>query len=113
MRNIIMFFAAALTIAGCATAPERASLATSSRVVATSPQPIIRQAQPARITAASPRVDPALASLKPGPTYVASFPEADRRAACERLKYQEGTTQFSRCLEGYFPDNPYLQQASN
>jgi hypothetical protein len=48
--------------------------------------------------------------LKPGPNYVASFPESDRRAACLRLKYIENTPKFTSCLQGDFPENPYFRQ---
>ena len=57
--------------------------------------------------------DPSTALLKPGPSYVASFPEADRRAACERLDYREGTRAFADCMMGDFPENPYFEQAGN
>ena len=82
MHKFLFSIAVACLMAGCATAPKI----------------------PPEVQA-----DPALQALKPGPTYVASFPEADRRAACDRLKYRAGTMEYSRCLEGYFPDNPYLQ----
>ena len=52
----------------------------------------------------------AVPELQPGPNYVASFPEADRRAACLRLNYVENTPQFSRCLIGDFPENPYFRR---
>jgi hypothetical protein len=83
MHKFLFSIAAACLMAGCATAPS------------STPREV--------------RADPALQALKPGPTYIASFPEADRRAACDRLKYRTGTMEYSRCLEGYFPDNPYLQ----
>lgn len=86
MHKFLFSIAAACLMAGCATAPK----------VNTSIPPEVQ-------------ADPALESLKPGPTYVTAFPEADRRAACDRLKYRAGTVEYSRCLEGYFPDNPYLQ----
>ena len=88
MHKIVLSLAAAIALTGCATTPNA----------------VINTSVPAEVQA-----DPALQSLKPGPTYVASFPEADRRAACDRLKYRVGTVEYSRCLEGYFPDNPYLQ----
>lgn len=87
MYKLIYAFVAAVSLAGCAMAPNTANN--------TSTPPAVQ-------------ADPALKSLKPGPTYVASFPEADRRAACDRLKYRVGSVEYSRCLEGYFPDNPYL-----
>ncbi len=90
MHKFLFSIAAACLIAGCATAPKTA-INTNTSI-------------PAAV-----RADPALQSLKPGPTYVASFPEVDRRAACDRLNYRVGTVEYSRCLEGYFPDNPYLQ----
>ena len=86
MHKFLFSIAAACLMAGCATAPQ----------VNTSTQHEVR-------------ADPALQALKPGPTYVASFPEPDRRAACDKLNYRTGTVEYSRCLEGYFPNNPYLQ----
>jgi hypothetical protein len=77
------------------------------------PQPVVRQA-PMRASAASQApADSSTALLKPGPTYVASFPEADRRAACDRLDYRSGTQAYAKCLEGDFPENPYFAQAGN
>lgn len=71
MHKFIFSIAAACLMAGCATTP----------------------------TSTPSAADPGLQALKPGPTYVASFPEADRRAACDRLKYQVGTIEYSKCLE--------------
>ena len=88
MHRFLFLVASACLMSGCATVPKTA----------------INASTPPEVQA-----DPALQLLKPGPTYVASFPEADRRAACDRLKYRAGTVEYSRCLEGYFPDNPYVQ----
>ena len=95
MHKIVLSVAAVMALTGCATAPKPGVTAQSSTSVS-----------------AEALADPSLRSLQPGATYVASFPEADRRAACQRLEYSAGTVEFSKCMEGYFPDNPYLQ-ASN
>lgn len=46
--------------------------------------------------------------LEPGITYVASFGYDERRQACLKLHYIDGTGDFSRCLEGFFPENPWF-----
>ena len=105
-------FAVILTcaLAGCSsTAPTQTARAT---LVAPSPagQAMGRvSAQPIRQNTASVQSS-AVPELQPGPNYVASFPEADRRAACIRLKYVENTPQFSRCLVGDFTENPYFRR---
>jgi hypothetical protein len=141
MHKTIIFLAAALTMAGCATAPERVVGLSAPTAATTMPQSTVQQSQPAARQAqplasatqhttrqAQPAVqqaptrtsvptqtaeDSSVASLKPGATYIASFPEADRRAACERLNYESGTPAFGKCLEGDFPENPYFAQAGN
>ena len=114
MHKTMIVIAAAFAVAGCASTSDRASLQSSSVALASAPQPIVRQAQPIRPAATrQAAIDPSVASLRPGPTYVASFPEADRRAACERLEYREGTRAFANCLIGDFPENPYFAQAGN
>jgi hypothetical protein len=101
MYRTLIILTAALAMAGCSTTRER------DRVVAVvSPTGM---AQPV----ASQAMDPDVAALRPGRTYIASFPEADRRAACERLNYQPGTRAYRDCLEGNFPENPYFAQAGN
>lgn len=95
MHRIVLSLAAVIALTGCASAPKAVVSAQSSTSV---PRVVV--------------ADPSLRSLQPGATYVASFPEADRRAACERLEYLEGTVEFAKCMEGYFPDNPYLQANS-
>lgn len=119
MSKTIILLLAACSLAGCATAPQRTTLS-AAQVVAVSPAPVVRQAPVRQVstsnraaastTTAAVSSEPTTASLRPGATYVASFPEADRRAACVRLNYREGTPQFARCLEGDFPENPYFAQ---
>jgi hypothetical protein len=96
MYRTLVFLISACAIAGCATAPKsdfgRSTASATSRS--------------SSLQAASGP----LTSLAPGATYVASFPEADRRAACLRLDYQEGTAAFSKCLEGDFPENPWFSR---
>ncbi len=46
--------------------------------------------------------------LEPGSTYIHNFAFAERREACIALNYAEGTDTFSRCLEGFFPENPWF-----
>ena len=46
--------------------------------------------------------------LQPGDTYVHNFALAERRDACLRLNYSEGTVGFTQCLQGYFPENPWF-----
>lgn len=104
MHKTLIVITATLALAGCASTSERSSVALVS-----APQPIVRQAP--LVSAPQRASDPATASLRPGPTYVASFPEADRRAACERLEYREGTNAYARCLIGDFPENPFFSQA--
>ena len=106
MPRTFLFLLAACCLAGCATAPERAA-PMSSRVVMSPVQPVIHK-PPQMSASVSTANTSAEASLKPGATYVAAFPEADRRAACLRLDYREGTAEFARCLEGDFPENPYF-----
>jgi pyruvate/2-oxoglutarate dehydrogenase complex dihydrolipoamide acyltransferase (E2) component len=119
MYKTLTALVVACSIAGCATAPRNDVVAVIStapapttRAVVAQPQPAVQaqpKAQPAQTPAApspSPRDD--LARLEPGASYIAAFPEAERRAACVRLDYEEGTREFSRCLEGNFPENPYF-----
>lgn len=130
MYKIISALIVTVSVAGCATAPRdqvvgvvSTSPAPVHRVVATQPltvtqtKPQVQQTLPAtsmpRSTPAPkphtrPTPDADLARLKPGAAYIASFPEVERRAACLRLDYAEGTDEFSRCLEGNFPENPYF-----
>lgn len=113
MHKVILFVTAAFVVAGCATAPDRV-VSSSLPTSITSPLQPAAQVRPARVSNAPQAVpNSTTASLKPGPTYVASFPEADRRAACRRLDYREGSAEFSRCLVGDFPENPYFAQAGN
>jgi len=46
--------------------------------------------------------------LQPGTSYVANFAYAERRDACLRLNYSEGSDTFAACLEGNFPENPWF-----
>lgn len=100
MHKSVLIFAAAVALAGCSTTQER-STATTARVVAPVQQPVDR----ARVASQSASQTE---MLRPGANYVASFPEADRRAACDRLDYKAGTRAYSQCLEGDFPENPYF-----
>lgn len=108
MKRTLMIFGAVLAIAGCSATQDRVIGTARPGAVLVAPQPATRQA-PMQV-AARVGVDPSLASLRPGRTYVASFPEAHRRAACERLDYQEGTRDYAKCLQGDFPENPYFAQ---
>jgi uncharacterized lipoprotein YajG len=109
MHKSLIILTAALAMAGCSTTRERDRLvSTAPSATLMAPQPAVRQVP--RATQAS--LDPSVASLQPGATYVASFPEADRRAACERLNYQPGTRAYRDCLEGNFKENPYFAQAN-
>lgn len=112
MYKAIIILTAALGIAGCSTTRDGDIVVSSApSAVLVSPQPVVRQA-PVRI-ASQASLEPSTALLKPGPGYVASFPEADRRAACQRLEYREGTRAFADCMIGDFPENPYFEQARN
>ena len=114
MHKTAFVIVAAFALAGCASTSDRASLQRSSVAYAATPQPVVRQAQPIRSgSSQAAEADSSVAMLRPGATYVASFPEADRRAACERLEYREGTDAFAKCLIGDFPENPYFAQAGN
>ncbi|MBW4656704.1 MAG: hypothetical protein KME20_27215 [Kaiparowitsia implicata GSE-PSE-MK54-09C] len=96
MYRTLVFLFSACAIAGCATAPR---------------SDFVRGAAPAPTGGSSLQAASGpVTSLAPGATYVASFPEADRRAACLRLDYQEGTAAFSKCLEGDFPENPWFSR---
>lgn len=101
------FLAIVLTcsLAGCAST--QPPVARTSMVM---PAPANQgmSAQPVRVNPTTSQTS-AMPELQPGPNYVASFPEADRRAACVRLKYVENTPKFARCLEGDFPENPYFR----
>lgn len=126
-----------VALAGCATAPRdrvvgvvATSPAPVYRTISTQPasasqaKPQVQQVRPAATptpksapapkssSAPEPETRPTpdadLARLKPGAAYIGSFPEAERRAACLRLDYTEGTGEFARCLEGNFPENPYF-----
>jgi pyruvate/2-oxoglutarate dehydrogenase complex dihydrolipoamide acyltransferase (E2) component len=131
MYKIVSALIVTVSIAGCATAPRdkvvgvvATSPAPAQRVVATQTAPMaqakpqVQQARPAVTatpkstpapkTSTRPTPDADLARLKPGAAYIASFPEDERRAACLRLDYEEGTGKFLRCLEGDFPENPYF-----
>lgn len=122
MYKILTALVLTASLAGCATAPrdrvvgvvsteartERVTVAQPASVTQASTQQMRKAAtNPPPTANPDPRSD--LARLKPGAAYVASFPEAERRAACVRLNYTEGTAQFSRCLEGDFPENPYFR----
>jgi hypothetical protein len=112
MHKSLLIFTAALALAGCSTTRDTVVVSSAPRAVVMDPQPVVRQA-PVRVSSASQAQDDSTALLKPGPTYVAAFPEADRRAACERLNYRSGTQAYAKCLEGDFPENPYFAQAGN
>lgn len=123
MHKTLLIVTAALALAGCSSTRDTVVVSSAPRAVIMTPQPVVRQA-PARVATATPaptraqapapaQADSSTALLKPGPTYVASFPEADRRAACDRLNYKAGTSSYSKCLEGDFPENPYFAQAGN
>jgi hypothetical protein len=112
MYKTIILLAVVFAVAGCSSTRDRDRLvSTAPNAALMAPQSVVREA-PIRVASQAP-ADPSIASLQPGPTYVASFPEADRRAACERLDYQKGTRAFSKCLEGDFPENPYFAQSGN
>lgn len=102
MQKAVLIFAAALALAGCSTTQER-STATATQVVVSTPQPVERARVASQATSQTEM-------LTPGANYMASFPEADRRAACDRLNYKSGTQAYSKCLEGNFPENPYFAQ---
>jgi hypothetical protein len=110
MHKTIIILTAALAMAGCSSTRDRVVATSALGTVLMAPQSAMRQA-PTRVAAQAE--DPSIASLKPGRTYVASFPEADRRAACERLNYEPGTSAYRKCLEGDFPENPYFAQLDN
>lgn len=137
MYKTVSALIVAAALAGCATAPRdkvvgvvATSPAPVHRAIAKRPAPVAqsmpevqqsRQATtrtpkstptPKSSSAPEPETRPTpdadLARLKPGAAYIGSFPEAERRAACLRLDYTEGTGEFARCLEGDFPENPYF-----
>lgn len=93
-----------LALAGCATSPQRV-VSQRVAVVPAAVTPI-----PQQVRGASQR-STENAMLQPGASYIASFPEADRRAACDRLNYRRGTSDYSECLIGNFPENPYFSAA--
>ncbi|WP_108459248.1 hypothetical protein [Devosia naphthalenivorans] len=114
MHKTILVLTAALAMAGCSTTRDRdVVVSSSSTAVLMSPQPVVRQAPMRMASGSQASLEPSAALLKPGPGYVASFPEADRRAACQRLDYREGTRAFAACMIGDFPENPYFEQARN
>ena len=119
MYKTLIILTAAAAIAGCSTTRERDRVVSVvSPVAVTVPQQTTRQAQPVvrqapTRMASQAAADPSISSLKPGSAYVGSFPEADRRAACDRLDYQQGTRAYRDCLEGNFEENPYFAQAGN
>ncbi len=56
----------------------------------------------------APRPSEGTELLEPGSVYLANFSFDERREACMFLDYVEGTTAFSQCLEGDFPENPWF-----
>ncbi|HEY0032302.1 MAG TPA: hypothetical protein VGB81_03470 [Devosia sp.] len=104
MYKTLLALILAGSLAGCASTPPTQTRARMIAPVAEAPM----RAQPVR--QASAAQTSAVPELQPGPNYVASFPEADRRAACLRLNYVENTPKFARCMEGDFPENPYFRQ---
>jgi len=109
MRKALVVFAVAVALAGCSTARERVVVLSPPTAVVVQPQPVARRVEPPR---SRDDMD-SMAALRPGRGYVAAFPEADRRAACDRLEYRPGTRAYSRCLQGDFPENPYFASAGN
>lgn len=97
----MLAFSVSCLMAGCSTAPTTRTAA----VVPTNADVVVRRDTSTNLPQAS---SAEVASLRPGATYIASFSEAERRAACVRLEYREGTAAFAACLEGNFPENPYL-----